>query len=57
MNENEHLPEPADFESDDDEESGAPDYYYCLCCGHSCADDPGGWGCPKCGAIMEGDYF
>ena len=57
MNRNEHLPEPADFESDDDEESGAPDYYYCLCCGHSCADDPGGWGCPKCGAIMEGDYF
>lgn len=50
--------EDDDFYFDDDEEEqGEPDYYYCYGCGKSTLNDPGGWGCPRCGAIMEPEYY
>jgi len=45
---------PYDFEEDDNRE---PDVYACYGCGTTASKDPGGWGCPKCGAIMEPEYF
>lgn len=54
---NEHLPDPQDDWDSDDEEHEGYDYYMCYCCQHSCAEDHGNWGCPKCGAIMQGEYY
>jgi len=58
METNEDLKEP-DFEEDDFDNDGPqePDYWYCSCCGTSVGKNPGGWGCPKCGSIMEEGYF
>jgi rubrerythrin len=48
------IPDPDFFDEDCEDE---PDYYYCNCCGYSCATDNAGWGCPRCTAIMEPYYF
>lgn len=49
--ENNLLPEP-DFDDDFDDDDG-PDYYVCNCCGYTCVEYHGAWGCPNCTAIME----
>lgn len=54
---NNELPEPDEWEDDEDWEYDEPDYWYCIGCGTSTGTDPGGWGCPHCGAIMEPEYF
>jgi rubrerythrin len=46
-------PDFDDEEIEDDE----PDYYLCNCCGYTCVQDPNGWGCPKCTAHMEPQYY
>lgn len=45
---------------DDDYEDGdnnTPDYYLCSSCGYTCVEKHGGWGCPKCTAIMEEQFY
>jgi hypothetical protein len=43
---------------DDEYNDGTPDYYYCPCCGHTCAERPAfGGQCPKCITHMEEGYF
>lgn len=62
---NENLQDPDDDFSDMDDEDdtpdfndpGEPDYYWCSCCNATTSRNPGGWGCPRCGAIMEEEYF
>lgn len=44
-----------DYEDDDIQEE--PDYYLCYCCGHSTTINHGGWGCPRCTAIMSPEYY
>lgn len=53
---NEDLIEPDDYDEDDfDDET--PDYYLCYCCGYTTITDYGGWGCPRCTAIMSPEYY
>lgn len=40
-----------------DDDPTDPDYWYCSSCGKTTSQNPGGWGCPRCGAIMEGEWF
>lgn len=55
---NEQEPDDSVFDEDEDDDAYRDyDYYLCNCCGHDCVTDHGGWGCPKCGAIMEGQYY
>jgi rubrerythrin len=54
INPDEDLPEP-DFDYDDEDDESLP-VFWCSCCNHTCVENPGGWGCPKCGSIME-EYF
>jgi len=54
-NPNDDLPEDDNF--DEDEIQDQPDYYVCHGCGYSCVKKHGGWGCPKCTAIMEEAYY
>jgi rubrerythrin len=52
--------DPEDFYDDDDmddDAEGEPDYYYCNSCGYSTVTNHGNWGCPRCTAIMEPEYF
>lgn len=54
------LPEDPMDDWDCDEEDGDQeeyDYYYCYSCYYSCVTDHGGWGCPRCSAIMSGEYY
>ena len=48
-----------DFEDDDPFNDGSqePDYWYCCGCRTAVGKNPGGWGCPNCGSVMEGEYF
>lgn len=50
---NYELPEPDDDFGDD----YAPDYYLCNSCGYNCVENHGGWGCPRCTALMEPQYY
>ena len=48
----------ADFDDDDDDERGYPDYWECLSCGHSSVKIPSfGGQCPRCLNHMEEAYF
>jgi hypothetical protein len=54
---NEHLPDP-DFDYDDEEEDNdEPNVWCCYSCGKVEGRNPGGFGCPRCGSIMEPDYI
>jgi rubrerythrin len=52
---------PEDIESlecfDEDELPDEPDYYMCYCCGYNCSENPGGFGCPKCIALMSPEHY
>lgn len=50
----EDLPDPDD---DDEDGTGTPDYYYCNGCGKDVTQKPPGCLCPRCGVIMEEQYF
>jgi rubrerythrin len=49
-------PDEEDYLDEFDELRG-PDYYYCNGCGYSTITYYGSWGCPRCGAIMEEEYY
>lgn len=47
------CPACVEEEREEDRQYSEPDYYLCMSCGYSCAENHGSWGCPKCTAIME----
>ena len=57
LSEYDKIPDDPDIFDDDEEQQEEPDYYYCNCCGYSCVTDHGSWGCPRCTAIMEAQYY
>lgn len=56
-NPNDDLPDDDNYDEHDNDSSGEPDYYVCNSCGYTCVKYHGGWGCPKCTAIMEEAYY
>ena len=46
-----------DEDEDEDEDDRAPDYYMCMCCGHSQASGMIGMECPKCCGPLDSGHF
>lgn len=58
MEENKLQESELDDEREEDlDENEEPDYYWCTGCGYSTVHYHGGWGCPRCTAIMEEGYY
>lgn len=49
--------DPIDDWDEGDDSEDSPDYYYCYSCFYSTVVDHGGWGCPRCSAIMSPEYY
>lgn len=54
---NNFCPACEEDEREEEFQNRDPDYYICNCCGFSSIKYYGGWGCPKCTAIMEEGYY